>query len=697
MPSCACTEHSTLTEGKSFVIYKTSSKKHRQDVIKRMRDANVFPKYAKYLCTICADHYGDTLPPAEKKTKINASDSVVEDIRKGKFSKNDLCEIAKALGESVQSDVFNDSIAVSQMYKDVKYMKSFNVTDYFFNRNSIIAHFLMSAASVTASDSMKKFVVLVNAVDCLYKARNLALITPLAFSCNVLTYCLTGSKTACLLNQNISPAGGYTSVKTWMEDNSLASSMSLSTSCNDVITYFDNNQVIGRNWRVNYNYKCKSSVVTTVLHIIPDVSSNLQRQVHLSPFQWLYCNIDPSDTYNKINDFLKCQSKEFNMIRNEFLIKRIQQVFHEQFCQNGTLMDDIDLLSSSDQCSSSLKKDISNDPYNFVVHNHQQQPKVSLGEPLPMNPCSYESVEDVLSIIFEKMSSGSDRKWTILGCDGLPYNLGMRIIDKSPSLQNIILLPGLGHYEINMVRCVFKILWSVVIEDLVKMLGFNSPRALSCIQRCSDHHKAWQVFTILLFGTMDELMIPYVRQCHHLRTSPSLKSFYEFLSDAKDPNFTFLAEITFSFLLPLYFFRCGVRRNNHRYLLCGKSVFSDLFYITNMINYQEIEYRDIKTRVSAPSEIYNFIKQFESYSVSGHPSKGEGGDFILEAWNRKIKRMLPPGLPSVNDWIRVCKNIEHLDEVLLHISDFCTVHFESYMLHSLLIQMVVELETVSFF
>ena len=46
-----------------------------------------------------------------------------------------------------------------------------------------------------------------------------------------------------------------------------------------------------------------------------------------------------------------------------------------------------------------------------------------------------------------------------------------------------------------------------------------------------------------------------------------------------------------------------------------------------------------------------YIKSHESYSASGDDFKGDGGDYIVEAENRNLKSHLPPGIPSLKNWI----------------------------------------------
>lgn len=46
----------------------------------------------------------------------------------------------------------------------------------------------------------------------------------------------------------------------------------------DVITFFDNNQVMARNWPVRFVSKAALSVVTNIFHIFPNIRSHVQNK-----------------------------------------------------------------------------------------------------------------------------------------------------------------------------------------------------------------------------------------------------------------------------------------------------------------------------------------------------------------------------------------------------------------------------------
>lgn len=56
-------------------------------------------------------------------------------------------------------------------------------------------------------------------------------------------------------------------------------------------------------------------------------------------------------------------------------------------------------------------------------------------------------------------------------------------------------------------------------------------------------------------------------------------------------------------------------------------------------------------------------KNIKNILESGHHSKGEGGDFILESKNKETKRWLPPGAPKFVHWNQACRNLDKLEKV----------------------------------
>ena len=87
-----------------------------------------------------------------------------------------------------------------------------------------------------------------------------------------------------------------------------------------------------------------------------------------------------------------------------------------------------------------------------------------MGDPIMLNPNSYATVQAVLESIQTGMETS--REWTVAGCDGLPYVLAQRLRDKEDKLRDILILPGPGHFEMNMVRALMKLLWPLGMKEL---------------------------------------------------------------------------------------------------------------------------------------------------------------------------------------------------------------------------------------
>ena len=127
--------------------------------------------------------------------------------------------------------------------------------------------------------------------------------------------------------------------------------------------------------------------------------------------------------------------------------------------------------------------------------------------------------------------------------------------------------------------------------------------------------------------------------------------------------YVILFKCTFSYMHALNIFRTAVRRGNFVLMYASLNKLSTLFYGMNMTTYMELNYRMDKLIQSAPPSVLEFITNTICLSQSGHPSKAEGCDFILETVNKKIKAWLPPGLPTEERWTRVCRNLSSMEQM----------------------------------
>lgn len=100
----------------------------------------------------------------------------------------------------------------------------------------------------------------VYAVEHLYSLVGNNIIMPFSFSLNLLTYYMCTSRTVCDMYCSAHPAGSHSTLQNWIQQHS---SNKIYVRNVDVITYFYNNQVLARNWRVRYDAKAILSYITT--------------------------------------------------------------------------------------------------------------------------------------------------------------------------------------------------------------------------------------------------------------------------------------------------------------------------------------------------------------------------------------------------------------------------------------------------
>ena len=131
---------------------------------------------------------------------------------------------------------------------------------------------------------------------------------------------------------------------------------------------------------------------------------------------------------------------------------------------------------------------------------------LKVGEPIMVNPNSYDSVKTVLDNL-KGHEIDSERKWVVLGCDGPPYCLASRIIESSSEEYNCITLAtGLGHLHMNELKSFFKVADKIMLEPLGKeVLGFRSDKAYSYFIAAKDTHKSFETLCVLLEGTAMEM------------------------------------------------------------------------------------------------------------------------------------------------------------------------------------------------
>jgi hypothetical protein len=203
-------------------------------------------------------------------------------------------------------------------------------------------------------------------------------------------------------------------------------------------------------------------------------------------------------------------------------------------------------------------------------------------------------------------------------------------------------------------------------------MGWRSEAAQLSARKCYDNHKAWQMLVTFFIGSMLELLFPYVQQCLHENRHPTPEDFvdrYCVEKSEKSPTFCLWFHMTFRYAMGIVNFRGGIHRNNAELVCAAKFMTRPLFHGRNHPKYQAIEiFEDFLTRC-APPEILTFLKNHVAISKSGHPSHGQGYDFLLEEENRSIKKWIHRGVATDDMWLGVIRNKDQFEAIYEAMND----------------------------
>ncbi|XP_045199012.2 uncharacterized protein LOC123553344 [Mercenaria mercenaria] len=243
-----------------------------------------------------------------------------------------------------------------------------------------------------------------NAYETLLQVINPKYIGPLNFAKTVISYFISGSRRIVELNATFSPSGSYATVLDFLKDKA-TKDHKLPESA-DCIYFFDNNQIIARSWKVQFNAKPLISVVTTVACLVPPTFLDLQNCERFMPANWL--SLHGLNNEENIPD----TSASFRGERNDFLVKEIQNLSLTG-CQPPPPK-----LRKAEFTSGTAKSHLPepNDSYADIESYVTGKTDIILLDPVLVNPCSFISLEVVLDNIIDN----ANKKWVLVGCDGLP-------------------------------------------------------------------------------------------------------------------------------------------------------------------------------------------------------------------------------------------------------------------------------------
>ena len=209
--------------------------------------------------------------------------------------------------------------------------------------------------------------------------------------------------------------------------------------------------------------------------------------------------------------------------------------------------------------------------------------------------------------------------------------------------------------------------WEVFGSELARVLSFKSLNAQKYAKSCGDNHKAWEILRVFYLGTLDELLIPYVRYCKTVKEEPSVNGYFSWKqAHVSNPAYLYMFEQVTVYCQAIMNMRGGLRRNNVDLVNSARIKHAPIFHGRNHPKYQQIELHEAVRNNSQPPEVKAFMDRIQSISDKG-PSRGEDFDFKAEVVNQQSKAWISHGVPTENNWLRIFRNLKGLEKV-------CTVY-----------------------
>lgn len=289
-----------------------------------------------------------------------------------------------------------------------------------------------------------------------------------------------------------------------------------------VVVALDNNQKIGKTYHIELDSKVKCSVVTALTAFqVPD-STDAQQKPFKFGVWYHYLSTEKEDLVQRMIEFSKRSESRVAEYLHQFIKERILYVHGTlKSTTAGSVDDDLQAVTANDRTDVKMNKYVPPTVDYCKIFDQTCHPE---------NPNSYETVRHVFDHI-QKISLGS-RKWITVVGDGLPYYIGQEIIRKfvkcsicadvisddetnhhyasehaqpSPAVQlerkyqNILLRPGAGHYEMNLLKSIFNMWFPLFIEPVAEKMGFKTAKAKMYCKKSADHHKSWEMLEVILY------------------------------------------------------------------------------------------------------------------------------------------------------------------------------------------------------
>ncbi|RHZ52550.1 hypothetical protein Glove_460g24 [Diversispora epigaea] len=549
------------------------------------------------------------------------------------------------------------------------------------------------------------------AIDSIYGSRHNNYISAINLAVSAIKYTLGRSKTIIDIDSHITSGGSYTKFINWLESLSKESSpipegflvLAFDNEQKGQKNYLDRgfNTVVFHTVTsfiaCNFDFSDKNQYITDPWISNSLTEINIQQLFNLTPDMKNILEKELINYINEIIDELIIEKKKDENEIDKLILSQNSSMGKMKKCINcgkteienkrkncpkcnmklptlntinqisSTLNSINQILPISSKSNETKEKKLKIKSHIFQKTNYQPETRVSITQksltdkdvkiptlyipdPIPINPNSISNIKKVLEHIYEitGIKSGQ-RKWVVVVCDGVPYNLIQKIKKEFPWL---ILIPGALHEEMNMLKAFVELNWLIDIKEFAQTQGYRTDNQLAFFKKCADHHKSWDsICNIYRHAMAMELIWPFVLNYEN----PTVHEYLEWSQKQTSNIYKLKFEQIFIYLQAIINFRNGVRTNNSLLQNAARHQFSPIWSARRHPIYRliEITYEEQMQKLKPP--IHNMIEKYCVISRSGYKNQHQGLDAILEEINKTLKSLVPP-VPSQHHWEIAARN-----------------------------------------
>ncbi|RIB13363.1 hypothetical protein C2G38_2198055 [Gigaspora rosea] len=437
-----------------------------------------------------------------------------------------IIEIAKKERNNLYDDLTNLMEDYNQFYLDS--LLNYSLSQWLSKRNPVVVKFIEILTLNENENQLtgEKLFKCAVAVDVIYETQHLKYVSVINLAASAIKYSVVRSRSIVDIDNHFISASSFTKFIKWQE-NLAGEPQPFPNGL--IVMAFDNEQKSQKNYLDRGHNTVVYNTVTSFVLFNFDPTNQVQNIKN----PWLHENLNTAQIEQlfditpemqtlidqRLHNYLSAILTEASIEKNKDTNRKCPQC-NTKLPTIAEIQQEINqMISKKKDISKPLvfkfyhpEVNVSENSTNLVnplsitqklkPQNNVNLSDILVPDPLLINPNSIANIQKVLDYIKEiSKINKSERKWIAVVCDEIPYRYTQKFKNNYPE---ILLIPGLLHEEMNMLKAFVELNWYNIIRYITE-------NQLSYFKKCIDHHKAWEsVCNIYRHSVAMKLVWPYV-------------------------------------------------------------------------------------------------------------------------------------------------------------------------------------------